>query len=60
MLGSMMFEGKPEFTNGGALHCVEVMDDNQLEVSLKLNDVTVANGMGWSRDNKTMYVLSYP
>lgn len=56
MLGSMMFEDKPEFTNGGALHCIEVGDDNKLTVSLKLDDVTVANGMGWTRDNKTMWV----
>lgn len=56
MLGSMMFEGKPEFTNGGALHCIEVDDDNKLSVSLRLDDVTVANGMGWTRDNKTMWV----
>lgn len=53
MLGSMMHEGQPENSNGGALHCIEVSDENVLSVSLKL-DVTIANGMGWTRDNKTM------
>lgn len=56
MLGSMMHEGPTELDNGGGLHCVEVSDDNKLTVSLKLDDVTIANGMGWSRDNKTMWV----
>ena len=54
MLGSMMHEGKSEFTNGGALHRIEVDEHNQLYASLRLDDVTVANGMGWTRDNKTM------
>lgn len=54
MLGSMMAEGKSESDNGGALHCVSVSDDNRLSVSLKLGDVTIANGMGWTRDSKTM------
>lgn len=58
MLGSMMHEGKPEGENGGGLHCVEVDDDNQLTVSLQLNDVTIANGMGWTRDKNTMWVGS--
>jgi sugar lactone lactonase YvrE len=56
MLGSMMHEGKPEGANGGGLHCVEVGEGNKLTVSLKLDDVTIANGMGWTRDNKTMWV----
>jgi sugar lactone lactonase YvrE len=54
MLGSMMHEGQPESANGGALHCITVDDNNQLTVSLCLDDVTIANGMGWTRDNKTM------
>lgn len=54
MLGSMMHEGKPEYSNGGGLHCIHVNDKNELTVSLMLDDVTVANGMGWTQDNKTM------
>jgi hypothetical protein len=54
MLGSMMPEGQPDSANGGALHCITVDDDNNLTVSLCLDDVTIANGMGWTRDNKTM------
>jgi sugar lactone lactonase YvrE len=56
MLGSMMHEGRPSHENGGALHSVDVSDENELKVSIKLDDVTIANGMGWSRDNKTMWV----
>ena len=54
MLGSMMHEGNPEFHNGGALYSIDVDENNQLKAKLQLDDVTVANGMGWSRDRKTM------
>ena len=54
MLGSMMHEGHLSYTNGGALHSIEVDDNNKLTARLELDDVTVVNGMGWSRDLKTM------
>jgi sugar lactone lactonase YvrE len=54
MLGAMMHEKNPSLSNGGALYSVEINGKNELKVSLKLDDVTIANGMGWSRDTKTM------
>lgn len=54
MLGSMMHEEDWPGGNGGALYSVEVDESNKLRVSLKLDDITVANGMGWSRDSTTM------
>ena len=55
MLGSVMHEGHPSYTNGGALYSIEGDDNNELTARLELDDGTVANGMGWSRDLKTMW-----
>ncbi|WWC67113.1 uncharacterized protein I206_101020 [Kwoniella pini CBS 10737] len=55
IVGTMMNEEDFPKSAGGGLYSVTQTKDGGLSADLLLDNLTVSNGMGWTKDNKTLY-----